>query len=944
MKNSNRFFIALLIILVVASFVLPNIFLPADILGTLPSFREEEWVRPQNSLLGDPVFQFEPWRQYTKSRLQRGEFPLWNEDNSKGAPYFANMQSAILYPLNFFYYLLPVHVSLYLIHFLKLFLLLFFSFLYFQSLRCSKNISLLGGIVVMFSAFSFVWLQWPHTNVFILFPLLLFITEKIKQITTVHRWYVLLAFTYCIAIFGGHPETLFHIALIHLFYLLFRLHRERKKLLASFVAIAGGFFLGAVQVLPFLEYFLNSYSLVHRQEVQESFFLPLQSITLLLVPFSLGAPHMDFYRSITGTNFQEAIGGYVGICVLLIGLIGGVRYFAKNKIIAFWTVTAVALFGIVYKIWPIYLLTKLPILKLSANHRFSGIMAFGIAVIATLVLDNMSKRKIVFSQKAKKRAFLLLVPFCGVTLLAIGLLPLVFSFPSAREFVFISFLQLHLLLLLFSTVLFLFFLWLLFIKKSKITIFVLLIPIFAQTLALFWNYNPITTQREYYPETELITVLRKLPKGSILEVGNPQLPQNLNLAYGLEHIENYDVLEVRAFKDKFNRLFPDRNHWEKVDSVNEKHLRELGIAYVISDYDLRFERQKNQVDYSNRLALSSKNIRIAMNFKPAHSDLKAIRILTANFNRENSCLLTITIIEMRTNKKIEESGLPCTKINDNMFYSVTFKQAELHPGEEYQLIFQSPNASLDNSVALLGNKSREPYLELLYGDKMNTSYTLLWNRNSVYLWNVPGVWDIGFDGKITTRIQRPEEKIFETSSQSDQWIYVKQPYYPGWEARVDGREEKLLNQNPFIALDVPKGNHLASLVYKPKSFFLGIAITFLTTIGLILYFLRQELQQGYWANFFEKWKIWAAYIRSNVPWYQHVLVFGGGVLVSLCVFILIARTIPVHFSMPQTTAINWLTVHKYPKQLDYVYFFIGFPLVTLLSVLFLLLWLRRKKR
>lgn len=943
MKNVKYFFLALSIVIIGASFALPGIFLPSDILRTLPPFHWEEWVKPQNSLLGDPVFQFEPWRGYTKSRLQRGEFPLWNEDNSKGAPYFANMQSAILYPLNVFYYLLPAHVSLYLIHFSKLFFLLLFCYLYFRAMRCTKEISFLGGFFITFSAFPLIWLQWPQTNVFILFPLLLFLTEKIKQCTiTAHRWYVPIALSYFVAILGGHPETFFQIGMIHFFYLLLRLHKERKKILFSVISIFAGFLLGAVQLIPFLEYLRHSYWLTHRSE--DTFFLPLQSIVLLLVPFSLGAPHIDFYRPIAGTNFQEAIGGYVGICVLLIGLIGGVRYFAKNKIIAFWTVTAVVLFGIVYKIWPIYILTKLPILKLSANQRFSGIIAFGIAVIATLVLDNMSKRKIVFSQKAKKRALYLLVFFCGVSLLIIGLLPLVFSFPSAREFAFISFLQLHLLLLLFSTVLFLFFLWLLFIKQTKVSLFVLLIPISLQTVALFWNYNPTTHRDEYYPKAELIEKLQSLPRGSILEVGNPQLPQNLNLIYGLQHIENYDVLEIKGFKEKFDSLFPDRNHWNKVDSASKGNLQALGIAYVISDYDLRLLRQKIQTYQSSRLVLSTKDTKFVTIFKPAHTDLREIRILTANFNRENTCSVRVSILEKQTFKKIGESQFPCTDINDSMFYSVTFQKIRLQPEKEYQLVFQSPNATVDNSIALLGNKSREPYLELLYGDKMNNSYTLLWNRNSVYLWSVPGVWDIGFDGKITTRIQRPEEKIFETSSQSDQRIYVKQPYYPGWEARVDGREEKLLNQNPFIALDVPKGSHVVSLVYKPQSFFLGIAITFLTTIGLILYFLRQELQQGYWANFFEKRKIWAAYIRSNVPWYQHVLVFVGGVLVSLCVFILIARTIPVHFSMPQTTAINWLTVHKYPKQLDYVYFFIGFPLVTLLSILFWLLWLRRKKR
>lgn len=942
MKNVKYFFLALSIVIIGASFASPGILLPSDILRTLPSFHWEEWVKPQNSLLGDPVFQFEPWRIYTKSRLSQGEFPLWNDNNSKGVPYFANMQSAILYPLNVFYYLLPAHVSLYLIHFFKLFFLLLFSFLYFRSVRCSRDISLLGGFFVTFSAFPIVWLQWPHTNVFILFPFFLYVTEKIKESEfAIHRWYVLLALSYFIAILGGHPETLFHMGVIHFFYLVFRLHRELKKLLFSFIGIVVGFFLGTIQLLPFLEYLLNSYSLFHRQESHDIFFLPVQSIVLLIFPFLLGAPHVGFYRPIAETNFQEAIGGYVGICVLLLGILGGLGFFGKNQITTFWATTTVVLFGIVYKIWPIYLLTELPIFSVSANQRFSGFIAFGITVIATLLLQSLVKEKINIHRWFRKRVFYFFIPSVIVSLLAIGLLPLFFRDVTRRELAFIEFLQIHLLVIVSTTIIFLLLLWLI-IKKLKISPLFLLIPIAFQTIALFSSYNPITAKKDYYPETELIQTLQKLPKGSILEVGNPQLPQNLNLTYGLEHIENYDVLEIKGVKEKFNSLFPDRNHWKKVDSVNEEHLREMGIVYVISDYDLRLLRQKIQTDQSNRLVLSSKDKRFVTTFKPANTDLRAIRILTSNFNRENTCMLTIAIVEKETDKRIGESGLPCTKINDNMFYSVRFKQTQLRTGQEYQLIFQSPNASPENSIALLGNISKQPYLELHYGDKMNNSYTLLWNRNSVYLWNVPGVRDIGFDGKITTHIQRPEEKIMQTSSSSDQRLHLKQPYYPGWEAKVDGREAKLLHKNPFIALDVPKGNHVVSFVYKPQSFFLGIAITFLTTIGLIMYFLRQELQQGYWANLFEKWKIWAEHIRSNVSWYQHVLVFVGGVLVSLCVFILIARTLPVHFSMPQTTAVNWLTVHQYPKQIDYFYFFLGFPFVLVFSMLLWILWLRRK--
>lgn len=936
MKNVKYLFFGLFIFIVIASFILPGYFLPSDILSTLPSFHKEQWIKPKNSLLGDSVFQFEPWRQYTKSRLLHGEFPLWNDQNSKGAAYFANMISSILYPLNIFYYIFPVHVSLYLIHFSKLFFLFLFGFLYFRALLCSKNMSLIGGFFVTFSAFPFVWLQWPQTNVFILFPLLLYITEKILQSRTdTYRWYVLMSIVYCMAIFGGHPETLFHIAAIHFCYIVFRLRNDLRKLLHTLIAITGGFLLGAVQLLPFIEYLFHSYALVERSQIQNDFFLPLKSAVLLVFPFLLGAPHTAFYRPILGTNFQEAIGGYVGIPVLFLGILGGLGFFGKNRIITFWTTTTVILFAVVYKIWPFYLLTQIPVFSVSANQRFTGFMAFGIAVIAVLTLQNLTKEKIIITQKTKKRILYLLAPLGMVLLLAIGLLPLSLEYPSTRESAFIAFLQIHLLALFLSVVTFLFFLWLLVRNKKKISPFILLIPIFLQTVALFWNYNPTTSQQDYYPKTELIRTLQNLPKGSVLEVGNPQLPQNLNLAYDLKHIENYDVLEIKAFKDKFNALFPDKNHWGKVDSVNEKHLRELGIAYVISDYDLRLVRQKIQTDQNKRLPLDSSETKIITDFKPIYSDLREVRIITANFNRENTCLVTISFQKKETKERIAESEIPCTNVNNNMFYSVTFKQAELHPGEEYQLIFQSPNASLDNSIALLGNSMQQPYLELLYEDTMNNAYSLLWSKNSIYLWKVSDVSNMQFNGKANFLIQRPEEKLIETSSQIDQRLHLKQPYYPGWEAKVDGKNTKLLNTNPFVAVDIPKGRHVVSFSYKPLSFYIGIIITLISSFVIFVYFLRNEIKQRDWKP---------TKVQKQIPWYQHVIVFTVGIGLSIATFTFLVKLFPISFRMPQTTAINWYTLHLYPRQQDYFYFYTSVVYVLSVTLLIWGIWIWKKSK
>ena len=86
---------------------------PADILYLFYPWRTlDASVVPQNFLLSDQVFQFQPWLIYASGEIRRGRFPLWNPHAFAGAPLLGNAQSALLFPLTWFAYLLPIHTAL----------------------------------------------------------------------------------------------------------------------------------------------------------------------------------------------------------------------------------------------------------------------------------------------------------------------------------------------------------------------------------------------------------------------------------------------------------------------------------------------------------------------------------------------------------------------------------------------------------------------------------------------------------------------------------------------------------------------------------------------------------------------------------------------------------------------------------------------------------------
>ena len=56
---------------------------------------------------GTPMLQFWPWRTFAAEELQAGRLPLWNPYTGNGGPLLADHQSAVFYPLNLIFWVLP---------------------------------------------------------------------------------------------------------------------------------------------------------------------------------------------------------------------------------------------------------------------------------------------------------------------------------------------------------------------------------------------------------------------------------------------------------------------------------------------------------------------------------------------------------------------------------------------------------------------------------------------------------------------------------------------------------------------------------------------------------------------------------------------------------------------------------------------------------------------
>jgi uncharacterized membrane protein YfhO len=68
------------------------------------------------------------------------------------------------------------------------------------------------------------------------------------------------------------------------------------------------------------------------------------------------------------------------------------------------------------------------------------------------------------------------------------------------------------------------------------------------------------------------------------------------------------------------------------------------------------------------------------------------------------------------------------------------------------------------------------------------------------------------------------------------YLVLADTWFPGWHVDVDGKPAQLLRANfAFRAVKLPPGEHTVRFSYRPLSFFLGAALTFIGLLACVLW-------------------------------------------------------------------------------------------------------------
>ena len=727
--------------------------------------------------------------------LSKGTIPLWNPYIFCGTPFIAIIQTAIFYPLNFLYLILPLGSAINWTIFLHLFLSGIFIYYLLKNYDISCFGSIVASIVYTFGASHIMHIFAGHLVVIATMtwiPLMFLSLDRFIR-SGEYKYGLLLSFAIALQLLAGYPQYLFYSMLALSFYFLCliiwlridgaRWNKIKLKCIAFVLLIILGLVISAIQILPTAE--MIKYSTRHNLPYEwiSSFSLPPENLITFLIP--------DFFGDMLkipywGKNYLWEMTAYVGIMPLLLALIA--LFYVRKRVVWFFGILGiVSLILALGKYTPLLklLYTYIPGFNLfRGNSKFIFLNALSLAALSGFGIDvflkglsDLKKHRIKIGVIAISTliitALVLMVKFFDESWFKEAINRAVYSgdfYSNSRAVLQVGFetiaavnfrncaMRTIILLILGVTILLLY----TYRKLGKKAFIALIFAIIVSDLFSFGMHYMVTfDSKQLYWNNEVIGFLKK--DKTPFRVIAPQMDVNSGMVAKIETLNGNDAMMIKRYSEfiNFSQGISPNTHilWINVITVN-KLIDLLNAKYLLLPCE-------GKIDIPS-LALVFDNGR-----KCIYHNLNA---LPRAFIVHNTKII---------------------KDRDNIFKEMI-----------------SPEF--------------DPMKYAIIEDKFETDYFLPYkstNQNSVV--------------KIIKH--SPNEVIMETDLNEAGLLILGDIYYPGWKVYVDNKIDKIYRANYVMrAVYLKEGNHTVRFIYDPLSFKVGLIITLLTLLIIFIYFIRRK--------------------------------------------------------------------------------------------------------
>ncbi len=502
---------------------------------------------PSNMILLDDILEFYPWRETLINGMKCGEIPLWDPTAFCGYPFMALFQTAVLYPLDRIFDLIPSHAYPLARNILHMFLAGVGMALFLRDRRHSAAAAAMGALAFGAGGFMVLWLGHPHAKVAAWLPWLYLGVHRMISGKRYGRR--ILGIAAAGSLLAGHVETALHTGtacalygLIILFYQRPARGQFKRIIVSSCALLVWAIMLGAGIILPFAEYLIRSVAYATRADgVLVQAYLDKVLMLAQFMPDLFGRS-IDRSYWYNGFNYAEVSGGFVGIVLISFALIAMVGL-GNRTLRHVHTILVVVFASVVYKVFPIYqFFTQLPGYRMSYNFRMVLPMAFSLIVLGTAFWDEYTRKPSQYIRRFTP-IFFVIVLVLGITPVLIRHLPGAEHAPLAISLIWAGSVLMAVMVLSFLCVKF--------PGRMGVWHTAMILLVVAELWHFGFGFNPSIDRHRLFPEPESIKITASQTgpvPGRILPVGRIYPPHVASMM-GIQDVRGNDALTPRIVED-----------------------------------------------------------------------------------------------------------------------------------------------------------------------------------------------------------------------------------------------------------------------------------------------------------------------------------------------------------------------------------------------------------
>ncbi|MBL8896772.1 MAG: hypothetical protein JNM84_04060 [Planctomycetes bacterium] len=740
--------------------------------------------RPElsNTLLSDIPWMFEAKREEARRQLAAGELPLWDPHSELGQPLLANNQCALLSPFTWPQLLLGVREAFDLSIALELLVLLYGARRLLLRLGVENPWCVVGALLLACTGMNTVWRGYPVSTALAWMPWVWLSTLELSR--GGRGLFAGAVAVRALLLLSGHPESAFKLLVTDALLAVLLPSGAAAKLATVLRAGGAGLLalaLSAPVTLPTLEYLSESHALALRSEMKAPERPPIEALGTLVAPWLFGSPlvRQRTEPDWAGPMNTSEIQAFVSLGVLLAAALA-LRRGARDGVACRLGGVALLSAAIAYEL-PILtpLWNAIPLLRISAPARWIFVLQ------AMLVL--LAARGLAAEARAGRTA----------RAVALSLLALL------------------------------------------------------QALSFTRSYHPPTSNADLpgdTPELALLSSLTKLESGGrILPLG--LLEPGAHLIHGLPSLRAYDAIGVRRSRQALDHFGLSAPQPELLERVAPELLAACDVRWLLLPAPLTRSRPIPGLaaplvpqELFEVPPPSSPAFDVGLfvpGTNPRHLWLEDAHGNRAPLPLEPGCELSmagrrVSVEDAGPARAVPRAGEICRA-----------RLVRVEPSSGSALV--ALRASAEQALFLAPLAPFRPEYRRVDDRLPCAVYEVLRPIGSAFALEVEPALPTALDElavrvrtqaveRLRPQIERARLVAVRSVSEQERWVGFSRVIYPGWRARLDGRDVEIeVVAGLYPAVRVPPGEHLVEWSYEPRSLLLGAlaAAAALAVLGLL---------------------------------------------------------------------------------------------------------------